>query len=187
MNKTILWIIGAIVVVGIVVAIIATSGRKNEANMAVPQGSLETVSESPNGEAAAPAPGGKKMAFSQFVKQGGSYQCSVDQYLDNYNIKTSGTVFLDKGKIRGNFSTNYNGTKIDASTIVRDGFAYTWTSMNSTGYKTPIVETNGSAESSVTVSGNTYSFNTDQIGDYNCQEWKADASVFVVPANITFQ
>lgn len=187
MTKTLLWIVGGVVVVGAVVAIVAVSARNHRAAVIAPNGQEVTDGTIAPDDGSVPQPGGKKMAFSQFIKQSGSYQCTVDQYLDNYNIKTTGTVYLDNGKLRGNFSTNYNGMKIDAMTIMRDGFAYSWTSMANVGYKTPVANTDAGVASNVTVSGNTYSFNTDQIGDYDCQPWKAEASVFVVPADIAFQ
>lgn len=190
MNKTLLWVVIGVVVVGGGIAIAATSHRgelKKDQSVITGEQNVDG-SVKPGDQSQAPAAaGGKKMAFGQFVKQGGSYQCTVDQYLDNYNIKTTGTVYLDSGKIRGSFSTNYNNTKIDAYAIVKDGFAYSWTSMGNMGFKTPVVETDGGAESNVTVSGNTYNFNMNQIGDYNCEEWKADASVFVLPTSVTFQ
>ncbi|MEJ0001840.1 MAG: hypothetical protein WDN09_01490 [bacterium] len=33
----------------------------------------------------------------------------------------------------------------------------------------------------------TYSWNADQIGDYNCTAWTADAAKFALPASIKFQ
>jgi hypothetical protein len=187
MNKTILWIIGGIAAVGIAVAVISVTGHKKSPVVQNQQDSESVTTTTDSNASGTPAQGGKKMAFSRFVAQGGTYKCTVDQYLENYSIKTSGTVYLDAGKIRGSFSTTVAGQKIDAWTIVRDGFAYSWTSLVKTGYKTPVVNADTNASSSVSVSGNTYSFNLDQIGDYNCVDWKADGSVFLVPVDITFQ
>ncbi len=127
-------------------------------------------------------PSGKKMAFASFVKQGGSYQCTVHQYVNDTD--TVGDVYLDNGKIRGEFKTTYNGMNIDTSFIVRDGYTYTWTSaMPTMGFKAPVVdsETTGSADTS-----GTYSWNNDQIGDYDCKAWAADQSKFAIPTSVKF-
>ena len=133
------------------------------------------------------ATGGKKIPFSDFMKKSGSYQCTVNQNLENYSMTAQGTVYLDNGKIRGDYTASYNGKSFTGSTIIRDGFAYTWTSMMNIGWKVPVAQTDGNASSNVKVSGNTYSFNAAQIGDYDCKPWTADASKFTVPTNLTFQ
>ncbi len=136
--------------------------------------------------ATTPSPtSGKKIAFSEFVKKGGSYECTVDQYIGgNYSVKTEGKVFLSNGNIRGDYSVKAQGMDIKGSVIVRDGYAYTWSSMMSQGYKVAVKDTAGTVN---TGSAGAYSWNADQIGDYNCIEWKADASKFVVPTSITFK
>jgi hypothetical protein len=56
--------------------------------------------------------------------------------------------------------------------------------MMSQGYKVAVKDTSGTVNAGST---GTYSWNADQIGDYNCIPWKADASKFVVPTSITFK
>ena len=131
--------------------------------------------------------GGKKMAFSQFVKQGGSYKCTVNQYLGEIGgPSTKGVTYIDGGKIRGEYSTQAQSMSIDSTFIVRDGYSYTWTSiMPNTGFKSKVIE-NASAGAGASASGS-YSFNSEQIGDYDCEAWTSDASKFVVPTTITFK
>ncbi len=139
-------------------------------------------------ETSTPAPsGGKKMAFSQFVKQGGSYKCTVNQYLGEVGgSSTKGITYIDGGKIRGEYSTQTQGLSIDTTFIVRDGYSYTWTSMMpNTGFKSR-VSTEVKAEGSAATSG-TYSFNSEQIGDYDCEAWTSDASKFNIPTSVTFK
>lgn len=126
---------------------------------------------------------GKKMAFSELIKQGGSYQCTVKQYVND--TESTGTVFLHKDHIRGEFTTAVQGMNIDTTMIVKDGYTYTWTSaMPNKGFKAKAVEVVG-GDAVVGTSG-TYSFDATQIGDYDCQDWNADDSKFVIPTNVTF-
>lgn len=127
---------------------------------------------------------GKKMAFADFVKQGGSYECTVNQYVAG--TETSGKTYISGGMIRGEFQTSVQGLNITTNMIVRDGFTYTWSSMAPTmGYKAPIAE-GAEGDTSTGMSG-TYSFNAEQIGDYDCSPWTADLSKFTLPAGVNFQ
>ena len=159
-------LVGTIIVIGIVVAFLATRPKDK-----------------------APAAVGKKMAFMDFVKQGGSYQCTVNQYIDSsYSSTTKGTVYLSKGNIRGDYNVKVQGMSIDTSVIVRDGFAYTWTNMMTTGYKVAVAtDTTGKTSAGGTTPQGTFSWNSDMIGDYDCKPWTADATLFTLPAKITFK
>lgn len=127
---------------------------------------------------------GKKMAFSEFVKQGGAYKCTVNQ---NVGDTTSvGTTYINSGMIRGEYNTKVQNISIDTTMIVRDGYTYSWSSMTpTTGFKVKLAATT-SADTSTGTSGS-YSFNTEQIGDYNCEVWTVDNSKFTIPAGVTFQ
>ncbi len=132
----------------------------------------------------AQVPSGKKMAFSQFVKQGGSYKCTVNQYVGD--TTTEGTTYINEGMIRGEYNTKVQGIDVSTSFIARDGYTYTWSSMAPTmGFKSKIVES--TTEGDTTGTSGTYSFNAEQIGDYNCQPWSADSALFVVPSKVTFK
>lgn len=126
---------------------------------------------------------GKKMAFSQFLKMGtGSYDCTVNQYVND--IESQGRVFLDNGKIRGDFNTTVQGMNVATSVIVRDDMSYTWTSMGNMGFKVPIVEAEGDVNAATS---DTYSWDGTDIGDYDCVEWSPEASKFDLPTGINFQ
>ncbi len=174
MNKTVLSILGVVVIIA-AVAIFITKGKPQSASQNTNQpGQTQNTNTS-----------GKKMAFSDFAKQGGSYKCTVTQYIDQgMTQSTEGTVYLDGGKIRGEYSTKVQGMSIDTSVIVRDGFAYTWTSMSPTGYKIAVKDQAGDTNASANGS---YSWNDKMIGDYNCESWSADQSKFAVPTSVTFQ
>ena len=127
---------------------------------------------------------GKKIPFSEFIKQGGSYKCTVHQYVAETD--TVGTTYISDGKVRGEYNTKVQGMSIDSTLIVRDGYTYTWTSMAPTmGYKVKVVES-ASSDTSAGMSG-TYSYNANQIGDYECETWSGDVSKFELPSGVNFQ
>ncbi len=130
---------------------------------------------------------GKKMAFAEFLKQDkDAYECTVNQYIDEEMTQTTkGLVYVYNGNISGSFETDAMGMNITSSLIVRDGYSYTWSNMSPVGYKVAVVEsteTNTSQE----ISG-TYSWNAEQIGDYECELWEIDMTKFDLPQGISFQ
>ncbi len=168
-------IIAGIIIIGLGVFLITQKKSSNELEQ-IPTDSSVTEN----------APQGKKMAFSELVKQGDAYQCTVTQYIDStFTATTEGKVFIAGGKVRGNFSTQVEGMNVDTSMIARDGLVHTWTSLANIGITTKQVK-NTEEEKPVETSGQ-FSWNDEMIGDYDCQDWKEDTSVFEVPKNITFK
>lgn len=188
-----------IVGIGLVIAIVAVLAvagggyaywhNKNKTAVTVDMRNGAVHSETnkmPNNLTGTSGTDSKKIAFSEFIKQNGSYECTVTQSIDG--MDSTGTVWLNNGLIRGDYSVKVNGSNISGSTIIRDGFAYTWSSAFPMGFKVPITEDiNGSIGANTSISGKTYSWDAHQIGAYNCDSWKADASKFAIPSTITFQ
>lgn len=168
MIKTII----AVLIIG-AIAVGGYSVSKRKANIPVPQ--VEDQQQ------AAPT-AGKKMPFASFIKNGGSYQCTVHQYMSD--IDNSGTVYVSDGKMRGEFSTIAEGRTVNSSIIVRDGFTYMWNNFMSQGFKVAVPETFAGASFE---SSGTYMWNAEQIGEYDCQPWTTDETKFSLPGNITFQ
>ncbi len=93
---------------------------------------------------------------------------------------------MSEGLIRGEYNTEAQGINIGTTMIVRDGYAYSWTSVApNMGFKAKVVE-NVEANPNAGASG-AYSWNVDQIGDYECNDWTADPSKFAVPTGVNFQ
>lgn len=124
---------------------------------------------------------GKKIAFSQFVNQGGSYKCTVHQFISDTD--TTGTMFVDKGLMRGMFETETQGVKVSSNILVREGFTYTWSSTMPQGIKMAVKKDEGGVDTSTSGAN---SWNVDDVGDYECVAWDADQTTFVVPSNIVF-
>ncbi len=126
---------------------------------------------------------GKKKAFSEFMKESGSYRCTVHQYVNDTD--TQGTVYLHDGLIRGEYDTQVQGKTYEGTVVVREGYAYMWSSMMpGIGFKSKVTVDD---EGDQSVSSGPYSFNAEQIGDYDCQPWAAVESMFEVPADVTFR
>lgn len=127
----------------------------------------------------------KKMPFTDFIKQGGSYECNVDQYVGN--TTTKGVVYINNDLIRGDYKTNIQGVSVDTTMVVKDDYTYTWSSMlPNTGFKAKVAK-NGQIDQNNTGTSASYSFNSEQIGDYDCKEWTPDMTMFELPSSITFQ
>jgi hypothetical protein len=174
------------VTIGIVVAIAIAVGAYFFWNSGSTGNSLTNTVPSENNteETNNTIPSGKKMAFTELLKQGGIYKCTVTQYVAG--TESQGTTYINGDLIRAEYNTKTQGMNIDTSLIVRDGYTYTWTSFAPTmGFKSKV--TTGGMEDGSTGTSGTYSFNAEQIGDYDCQAWTADASMFVLPAGVTFR
>lgn len=132
----------------------------------------------------ATVPTAKKMAFSVFMKQGGSYRCTVSQLVQD--IESNGTVYIADGLFYGDFVTTVKGMTMQSSSLVRDGYVYTWTSMSPlSGFKMKIPD--ASADPVVQASSSAPSFSFDTFGDYTCESWSKDMSKFDIPAKITYK
>lgn len=120
--------------------------------------------------------------FEDYLKTG-SYSCTVTQ--DIGVAQTQGTVFIDNGKMRGDFNSTVQGMNVNTSLVVKEGYTYTWTSLAPIGFKTPLVK--GASASSTASTSGTYGIDTKKIGSYNCVPWTADASKFTLPTSVTFK
>ncbi len=129
-------------------------------------------------------PTGKKMAFTEFMKQGGSYKCTVTQNVAN--MISNGTVYIHNNKIKANFTTSIQGQTIETNMIAMEGYTYTWTNMSKgAGFKSKITPPKSDPNTNAAASA-TYTWNGEQIGDYNCEAWVVDTTTFELPKSVTF-
>jgi hypothetical protein len=124
---------------------------------------------------------GKKIPFASFVKQGGSYECTVHQYIGGAD--TMGTIFVHDDMMRGEFATKVSNMNVETTFVTKDGYNYSWSSMMpKTVYKMKMMPMMGDMKAP---SAGSYSFNAEQIGDYDCMPWSLDDSKFALPAGAT--
>ena len=130
-------------------------------------------------------PSGKKVPFSQFIANNTtSYKCDVNQSVNN--IDSKGTVYIKAGMMKGTFTSTVAGKEMTANMIEKDGYTYSWSSvMPTVGYKVKVAA-NQTGSTTAQASGS-YSWNSDQIGDYNCAVETIDDSQFTLPTTVTFQ
>lgn len=143
---------------------------------------INEMNQGENNESGTEQPAGKKMAFSQFIKQDqGAYKCTVKQIVSDFD--STGTVYMNAGNIRGDFSTVAEGRTMNSYFVMKDGYTYNWSDLAPMGVKIKIDMDgrNANAEAS-----GTYSWNAEQIGEYNCVEWTVDESKFAVPTTVKF-
>ncbi len=82
--------------------------------------------------------------------------------------------------MNGSFSTVAEGRTMESSFIMKDGFIYSWSpAYPSMGVKMKTAVSTGETKDA-------YVWNAEQIGDYDCEAWTADASKFDIPASVTF-
>ncbi len=155
------------------------SRKSASTDLAIVPTSPEVVGDS----SSAPTPSGRKMAFLDFVKQGGAHKCIVNQSIGGMEVK--GTTYINDGMIRGEYATEAQGMSMESTLIVRDGYTYTWTSMApQMGFKTKVAA--GTPTDTGAGMSGTYSFDAQQIGEYDCESWVVDEGKFTPPASVTF-
>jgi hypothetical protein len=120
-------------------------------------------------------------SFSDLAKKNGTWKCTLES--DTNGSASSGVVYVSDGNVRGDFSTSVSGYgTVESHMIVNGADVYTWSPLMPQGIKTKMT---ASGSSSTATSGGGVDANTAYT--YDCQPWQADASVFVVPANVTFR
>lgn len=176
MAKILLWVL----IIGVVgaggYAVVKNDKAKEQVPAATEQSDTDTVT---------PA-SGKKMSFSAFINYDkGAYRCTVDQYLNE--MDSDGVVYLENGKMRGDFATVAEGRKIKSSFIIKDGYQYFWSDAAPMGMKMAVQP--GATGSASAQAQGTYSWSADQIGEYDCQPWvtkENHEARFALPSGVTF-
>lgn len=176
--------LGTVVVVGVAWVLIGmpTSlglGGWGEADPAKNTQGIETADDTPM-QPVEPGASDFTGSMQELIARGGSWTCSVSSTAGG--VASNGTTYAANGMVRSDFTSEIPQVgSIESHMIVRDGLAYTWTSMMNQGFKFPISEGDGEAEVSAEVAAPVH-----QDYDFSCSPWVADASRFALPAGITF-
>ena len=123
-------------------------------------------------------------SFSDLVGLGNSITCDFSHEAETGSV-VAGTVKVADGKMRSDFAMQQAGTEYQSHFIQDASYFYTWSDgpQGSFAMKAPIeeVDTNeaGSGQPGRPV-------DMDSDVEYECRSWRADASVFVPPSDITF-
>jgi len=120
-------------------------------------------------------------SMKDLVALGESLKCTFTS--DTESSKSSGTVYVADGKVRGDFSVSLPalGNQSFQAYMITDSMdSYVWSALSKDGYKTPIQK-----EKQQTPNQDGIDYN--QTLNYTCLFWAKDMSVFVPPAEIVFK
>lgn len=172
MNKTILVVLAA---VGILLAVLigfATFNRSKSPKTETTNGTNNQEAVSENEVA------GQTNSLRSLLGAGGSQECTYE----DAETKTSGTIYVGNGRMRGDVAVNSTGSMINSHMISDGKFIYIWTDDSEDGVKMSLAKSEdleGSAQTSQSV-------NLDQQMNYNCKGWSVDNTKFNLPS-INFQ
>jgi hypothetical protein len=122
-----------------------------------------------------------KGSFTELAARGGSWKCTVDT--STAQSISSGVTYVSAGKVRGDFTTSVQGYGSVESHVMADGQdVYTWSSMMPQGLK---VKMTAQGSGGTVASGQ--GADANQAYSYDCQPWVADATLFTLPASVTFK
>lgn len=101
--------------------------------------------------------------------------------------ESSGTVMVANKKMRGEFTTNYNG-KEETAAMIQDGeYMYSWSPSQKTGSKIKLSSIEDQVEQAkVEMTKDDTMSMANQQGDYSCKPWIAMPGSFTPPADVTF-
>ena len=172
--KTVLWILGLVVVGGVVWY--SMSGQSS-----MPAANTSAAPTDPAATSASAEPTSGKMSLKDLMSLGRDQKCTFTE--KTANSDSSGTVYVGGGKMRGDFTSIASGMTIQSHMIAMGQKGYLWTSaMPKQGFTFTLPDP--SAPSAAPANSSAPDYN--QQLDYSCSAWTVDASMFALPAGITF-
>ena len=183
-GKLIIGVLGLITAGGVLYGLpqYLESSKKSNASVEVEQEGKQDGSPQ-TGAVPQKNPSGKKMAFLEFLKQGGSFKCTVAMATNGYDM--TGTIYTRNKDVNAVTTGTVAGQKITTNMIMKDGYTYTWTSLApGMGYKMKTIE--ASVSSDTPVVKNSPASSLQDIGDYSCEVWSGTDAMFAIPSGISF-
>ena len=159
------------VIVGIVAAVVVVGG-----------GGWYVASKNAGGEAGMGSANEERQSVGTFAElrmRTGSWTCDVATMVEN--AESEGTVYVDSGKVRADFTSMVNGQAVVSHMIHADGYVYTWSDAYPQGMKMRIPEGEASAEG-----GSTGPIDNDAQVDYDCRPGGTSAANFTPPSDVSF-
>ena len=175
MNTKALAAVAAIVVIGVAVYFV-TANKGNDSTQDAQQqstGQQQGNADTSGQSTQQPTNGTVSSSLRELTAQG-TRKCTYS------DANSSGTVYTADGKARMDISGTYNGVTTASHAIIDGETYYGWVDGQPSGFKFSTAITGaGSA-------GSNQNVDVNKKIDYSCGSWSADASMFVVPANVTF-
>jgi hypothetical protein len=165
MNRNVMLLIGALVLVAIGVGVFALSQR----NTSPQEGSPQISEQKPQEE---------QKSIKDLITSGGSQKCTFKDKSDEYDME--GIAYISDGKVRADLKSSAGGKNILSHMIVENNSLYQWMDGQNIGYKA-VFNPDDYA------SGTEKSTDINQSVDYDCSPSSIDASLFTPPATVKFQ
>jgi len=123
-----------------------------------------------------------QMSLKDLFMKGISQTCTFS--LDDETYKSSGTVYVANGKMRGDFVYQVDGSEQVSHMLVMDETSYIWQDGQAQGYKVSFNETEPDTNSSEPTN---QTVDVNEKVDYNCKPGVAGTVTFELPSGVEFK
>ncbi len=190
MNNKMLWIIIAAVVVIILIFVMGSVGNgvapvNTNTTASTQDTSVQPKTFTPKATGSTAPIAGMNTSLGGIFATKGNYECDYDSVTNS--TRTSNTVYLSDGRMRGEFRTIEAGAS-KSTIVVYDGtYVYTWTEGQATGkisQPKTLADLPGIIPTDVS-SGRILGSGLNSVS-WNCHAWSLDQSKIVRPPYVTF-
>lgn len=122
-------------------------------------------------------------SLKSLLSAGKSQKCTYSNKVETTSVE--GTVYVADGKMRGDFTTTSEQTKMTGHMIVDGGYSYVWSDLSDQGIKMAI-DNQQKPSNAPADNTNNQAPDMEQSYNYTCQGWAGDDTVFAPPNDITF-
>lgn len=120
------------------------------------------------------------MTLKGLLALGSSQKCTFTD-ATSLTASSEGTVYVAQGQLRGDFTSVVSGKAIGSHMIILGNTSYVWTDATKEGVKMALATTENQQGP-----GPNQGFDPNKKVNYSCSNWTTNASVFALPAGITF-
>lgn len=120
---------------------------------------------------------------SELAAKGGQFKCTFSMV--DPNTTSSGTVYIEGDKVRGDFVSTVKAVNqtVETHTLSDGSYSWTWTGNTNTGFKFPVIKGGyGGGGTSGGMDFSAFGANTS----WKCVSAKFEASTFAVPTTVNF-
>lgn len=130
-------------------------------------------------------------SINKLLERDEARSCSFNYFDETTQSKTSGEVYLDNGKMSGQFIYETNDGEQQISNIIQDSeYQYVWLDDESNGFKTSLETIKKLSEGNESSNGEQGSsqeaIDRDAEYDFECYNWTADSEKFIPPVDVSF-
>lgn len=173
MNKNVAIVVGILIL--IIVGFVAYSAMKKPSQ---PINKVMVTSE--NKSAASNSQTTAQGTLKSLLSSGKSQKCTYSY--DHQSTAVNGTVYVANGKMRGDFVSASEQSKVAGHMIIDGGYFYVWTDLSNSGIKMAVNQ-----EQPANAPGsNSQTPDINQSFTYTCQGWAEDDTLFALPSGISF-